>query len=44
MLFEELEAKHGRVLVSHTLAYLSPSRFGLTESELLDTLACDEEV
>ncbi|MGA7076508.1 MAG: hypothetical protein WBZ42_08205 [Halobacteriota archaeon] len=45
-LFSELsqESKHGFALVSHTLGYLAASKKGLTEDELLDILASDEDV
>lgn len=43
-LFEELERKHGQLLVSHTLGYLTAGRQGLTGSELSDVLSCDDEV
>ncbi|PIK44941.1 putative NACHT and WD repeat domain-containing protein 1-like [Apostichopus japonicus] len=36
-LFEELERKHGQLLVSHTLGYLTAGRQGLTYSELSDS-------
>lgn len=41
---DNLQAKHGTVLVARTLEYLTLSRFGLTESELTDLLSCDNEV
>ncbi len=37
------EKNHGRLLVSHVIGYLVSSRMGLTESEVLDLLAFDEE-
>ncbi|KAI4902427.1 hypothetical protein NFI96_022042 [Prochilodus magdalenae] len=41
---DQLEEKHGKVLVSRTLQYLTLSRHGLTEAELTDVLSCDDEV
>ena len=38
------ESFHGQVLINRFLAYLSSSRFGLTEDELLDLFAADAEV
>jgi WD40 repeat protein len=35
---------HGEVLVEHALGYLTAARYGLTEEEMLDVLAADEEV
>ena len=43
-LFDDLEASHGKVLVSHVLAYLSAAQFGLSEPEILDILSTDDEV
>jgi len=45
-LFDRLSAQthHGPVLVKHTLSYLGAARNGLTEDELLDVLALDEDV
>lgn len=37
-------ANHGPVLVSRALAYLAASRNGLSEDEILDLLAVDDEV
>ncbi|XP_062861213.1 NACHT and WD repeat domain-containing protein 2 [Trichomycterus rosablanca] len=44
LLLDNLEAKHGKVLVARTLEYLNLSRFGLTESELTDLLSCDDDI
>lgn len=41
---ERLEVEHGKVLVSHALAYLTASRTGLTMVELEDLLSLDDEV
>ena len=43
-LFESLERKHGRTLLQHTLAYISASKRGISESELEDVLSCDDKV
>ena len=43
-LFNRLEIQHGKLLVSHSLSYISAARAGLTESELEDILSLDEEV
>ena len=42
--FVELEEKYGAILVSHLLAYITASKHGLTEPEILDILALDTEV
>ena len=42
--FVELEEKYGATLVSHLLAYITASKHGLTEPEILDVLALDTEV
>ncbi|XP_066540393.1 NACHT and WD repeat domain-containing protein 2 isoform X2 [Hoplias malabaricus] len=41
---DRLEEKHGRLLVSRTLQYLTLSRHGLTEAELTDILSCDDDI
>jgi NACHT domain- and WD repeat-containing protein len=38
------DTNHGRILVSHSLGYLSASKNGLTEDELLDVLSLDKEM
>ena len=38
------EQNHGEVFVSHALGYLTASRHGLAEDELLDLLSRDQEV
>ena len=43
-LFERLERRHGKTLVSHALAYITASKNGLTEPELEDLLSLDDEV
>ena len=40
----ELEDKYGARLISHLLAYVTASKYGLTEPEILDILALDTEV
>ena len=34
----------GPILVSHMLRYITAVKYGLSESELMDILACDMEV
>ncbi|XP_036443049.1 NACHT domain- and WD repeat-containing protein 1 [Colossoma macropomum] len=41
---QELEVKHGKKLVRHTLGYITLSRFGLSEAELRDILSLDNDV
>jgi WD40 repeat protein len=41
---ERVEATHGTVLVSHTLMYITLSKYGLSENELLDILSYDKQV
>jgi WD40 repeat protein len=45
-MFERLSRpeNHGEILVSHSLGYLSAAKNGLTEDEVLDILALDDEV
>lgn len=43
-LFDRLEKLHGNMLVRRSLAYISASRNGLTESELEDLLSLDDDV
>lgn len=38
------EARHGPLLVAHSLALLASARYGLSEEELLDLLSVDEAV
>lgn len=42
--FRSLEAKFGEVFFSHLAAYISATKYGLTEMELLDVLSCDQKV
>ncbi|XP_048404343.2 NACHT domain- and WD repeat-containing protein 1 isoform X2 [Stegostoma tigrinum] len=44
LLYSRLEKKHGWVLVSHALGYITCSRNGLSESELKEILSLDDEV
>ena len=44
LLFEMLELKHGKLLVQHSLGFLSVSKNGLTEHEMEDLLSLDEKV
>ena len=43
-LFDRVERRHGRILVSHALAYITASNNGLTEPELEDLLSLDDDV
>ncbi|XP_068711765.1 NACHT domain- and WD repeat-containing protein 1-like isoform X2 [Montipora foliosa] len=43
-LFERVEIQHGRLLVQHTLAYITASKSGLTSTEIEDLLSCDDQV
>ncbi|XP_038079386.1 NACHT domain- and WD repeat-containing protein 1-like isoform X1 [Patiria miniata] len=43
-LFEELEHKHGQIVISHALGYISAAKSGITEAEIEDVLSCDDEV
>lgn len=42
--FDQVERRHGKILVSHALAYITASKNGLTEPELEDILSLDDEV
>ncbi|XP_043227949.1 NACHT and WD repeat domain-containing protein 2-like isoform X1 [Amphibalanus amphitrite] len=44
MLFEKIEKQHGKLLVSHALAYITASKSGLSESELEDLISLDDKV
>ncbi|KAJ8374790.1 hypothetical protein SKAU_G00053700 [Synaphobranchus kaupii] len=44
LLFQHLEKKHGRQLISSALGYIVTSRDGLSEAELRDVLSLDDEV
>ena len=41
---DQVEHRHGKVLVSQALAYITASKNGLTEPELEDVLSLDDEV
>ena len=43
-LLDQVERRHGTLLVSHALAYITASKNGLTEPELEDILSLDDEV
>ena len=43
-LFDRLERIHGKMLVSHALAYISGSKNGLTQSELEDLISLDDDI
>lgn len=43
-LFNDLEHKHGKTLVSHAFGFLSASKNGLSEREMEDLLSLDEAV
>ncbi|XP_022082151.1 NACHT domain- and WD repeat-containing protein 1-like [Acanthaster planci] len=43
-LFKQLEVKHGEIFVRHALGYLTASTSGLSASELIDVLSCDDVV
>ena len=42
--FEKLEYRHGQLLVSHALGYITRSKNGISASELEDLLSLDDEV
>lgn len=42
--FKRLEIHHGKLLVRHALSYITASRDGVSEMELLDLLSLDDEV
>ena len=43
-LFHKLEEQYGVILTSNAIAYITAAKHGLSETELLDILACDSEV
>lgn len=43
-LFSKLEETVGLAFVSRSLAYITAAKSGLSETELMELLACDEEV
>ncbi|XP_050990391.1 NACHT and WD repeat domain-containing protein 2 [Labeo rohita] len=44
LIFDHLERKHGKDVVSKALSYLTLARYGITAAELTDVLSCDDEV
>nr|XP_017207472.1 NACHT and WD repeat domain-containing protein 2-like [Danio rerio] len=44
LIFDHMERKHGKSLVSKALSYLTLARYGMTTAELTDVLSCDDEV
>ena len=44
LLFQKVEAKHGWLLVSHALAYVTAARSGISESEIEDLISLDDQV
>ena len=44
LLFQRLERKHGKMLTSRALGYITAGRNGLTENELEDALSLDDDV
>ncbi len=44
LMFDHLEEKHGKAVVSKALSYLTLARYGMTAAELTDVLSCDDEV
>ena len=42
--FTELEEKYGKTLVGHFLTYVTASKYGLTEPEIIDLITLDTEV
>lgn len=43
-LIAKLEKDVGQAFVSHSLAYITAAKSGVSETELMELLACDEEV
>ena len=44
LLILQVETKHGWLLVSHALAYVTAARSGVSESELEDLISLDDKV
>lgn len=42
--FCALEADFGGIFISRLVGYMSATKYGLTEMELLDVLSCDQQV
>ena len=43
-IFQTLEIRHGKLLVSRMFSLIAASKHGLSETDLVDMLSCDEEV
>ena len=44
LLYEKVETKHGWLLASHALAYVTASKSGVSETELEDLISLDDKV
>ncbi|CAB4067000.1 unnamed protein product [Lepeophtheirus salmonis] len=44
LLFEKVETKHGWLLVSHALAYVTAAKSGVSETEVEDLISLDDKV
>ena len=44
LLYEKVEAKHGWLLVSHALAYVTAAKSGVSETEIEDLISLDDKV
>ena len=44
LLYEKVEAKHGWLLVSHALAYVTAGKSGVSETEVEDFISLDDKV
>ena len=42
LLFQKVEAKHGYMMVAHSLAFVTASMNGITESEIEDIISLGE--
>ena len=42
LLFQKLEAKHGWLMVAHSLAYVTAAKTGITQSEVEDLISLSE--
>ena len=42
LLFQKLEAKHGWLMVAHSLAYVTAAKTGITQSEVEDLISLGE--
>ena len=42
LLFQKVEDKHGYMMVAHSLAYVTASKNGITESEIEDIISLGE--